>query len=156
VVDLTTQQIVKKFSFDSQIRTAFIKGDEIYISTVLYKYQLYSLSDFSFKRELIMSERVDHLGFGLIHPNEYQNKIAAKVPMPQPSTLASLPAIIDSDNGNLLYRIDGADLFRLDSEIINEIRENLEFHSISSFDRFEIDLESETIVFAYSLSNTPE
>jgi hypothetical protein len=50
--------------------------------------------------------------------------------------------------------MDGGDLFRLDSEIKNVIFENFEFAAINSFQRFVIDLESETIVFSYSLSDT--
>jgi hypothetical protein len=154
VIDLIAKQVTHEYSFDSRIMTAFIIEDEIYIARPFNQYQIYNAFDFTFKREFILSEQVDQLGFSLIHPNTYQNKVATQIPMAMPSTFASIPAIINNENGNLLYRMDGGDLFRLDLEIKNVILENFEFAAINSFQRFVIDLESETIVFSYSLSDT--
>jgi len=156
VIDLITKQIVKEFIFDSAVRTAFVLKSEIYISTIFPEYKVYNLLDFSFKRNIILIDNLSaiELDLGLIHPQVYKDQIAAKLFLPQPAILESVPAIIDRNSGKLIDHIDYSDLRSLNYKIADVIFQDLNYDSVGSFNDIKIDIASKTLILTYPLSSS--
>ncbi|UJH66492.1 hypothetical protein [Allomuricauda sp. SCSIO 65647] len=153
VVDLASGSIAHEFVFDTNIWTAFILENEIYLTTNFYEFQVYGLSDFEFKRDFVLPAQA-RLGFGLVHPKIYQNQLVVELPRIQPSSSESTPGIININDGNLSFEPNDEDLVLLNNEVQRWIVDNLDFDFIRSFDDFMIDMKSETFVFKYLVSDT--
>ena len=156
VVDLITKQVVKEFVFNTAVYTAFVLKKEIYIATAFSEYKVYNLSDFSFKRDIILKGNSESLGldFGLIHPNVYKNQIAANLTVPQPTPMVFVPAIIDNENGKLIDHIDYLSLRDLNYKIFDIVIQDLKHDRFEVFNDIKIDLASKTLILTYPLSNS--